>query len=572
MRIPLLFLSLFYLAGCNTTGKPVSTDKPIKQTTEYTKLSGGELKPAQAAITLNHVDLSFSVYPKRKSIAGIAALTLVADKTLDKVVLDLDTVFDLHEVKVDGVTLDKTSYANPEGLLTINLPNPMQAGHKRVITIDYSGMPMEAENAPWQGGFVWAETEDGQPWIATAVQSEGCDLFWPCIDHPLREPQAVDIHVTVPSPLVAAANGRLMSVDKTGKFDTYHWRSTMPINTYAISLNIGPFELLEDNYQSRYGVEIPLQYWHLKENTEQAKVLFAEFAKVLTFFEAMIGPYPFSNEKMGVVETPHLGMEHQTINAYGNQYKVGSYGFDWLLHHEFAHEWFGNQLTHNNPDDMWLHEGFGTYMQPLYAQYLHGDLAYHAYLYNNRRLIFNRAPMVAGKSRTDKDLSDDGSSNDAYYKGSLFLHTLREFIGDETFFTATRELLYGTPDPKPGNFAPRNAGTKDFIELVNKHTGKDLSWLFHVYLYQKDLPELLTSRTDNEMTFAWKTEDDVPFPMPVEVSIDGQVHILDMVDGQGRIDVSAHSVVIPDPQAKVLRRQKHFEDWLKAGRKNRGRM
>jgi aminopeptidase N len=118
-----------------------------------------------------------------------------------------------------------------------------------------------------------------------------------------------------------------------------------------------------------------MSFWYLKSRADKAKALFAEFTPMLDFYEQMIGPYPFRDEKMGVVETPHLGMEHQTINAYGNEYKKDVYGFDWLLQHEFAHEWFGNQLTNLDNDDMWLHEGFGTYMQPLYltvAAWRHG--------------------------------------------------------------------------------------------------------------------------------------------------------------------------------------------------------
>ena len=142
---------------------------------------------------------------------------------------------------------------------------------------------------------------------------------------------------------------------------------------------------------------------------------------MLDFFEQAIGPYPFGDEKMGVVETPHLGMEHQTLNAYGSGYPEGEYGFDGLLQHEFAHEWFGNQVTNANWDDMWLHEGFGTYMQPLYGQYLEGDMADFAMLYDERLSVRNRFPLVSGRPRTEEQVYDDqaGPGQDIYYKGSL---------------------------------------------------------------------------------------------------------------------------------------------------------
>jgi hypothetical protein len=140
-----------------------------------------------------------------------------------------------------------------------------------------------------------------------------------------------------------------------------------------------------------------MSFWYLKSRADKAKALFAEFTPMLDFYEQMIGPYPFRDEKMGVVETPHLGMEHQTINAYGNEYKKDVYGFDWLLQHEFAHEWFGNQVTNLDNDDMWIHEGYGSYMQPLFSQWLHGDMEYMARLNAQRVGSKNKFPIVSGK-------------------------------------------------------------------------------------------------------------------------------------------------------------------------------
>src|SRR5690606_15733441 len=116
-------------------------------------------------------------------------------------------------------------------------------------------------------------------------------------------------------------------------------------------------------------------------------------------------------------------------------------------------------------DHMWLHEGFGSYMQPLYLQWLRGQREYDAWLLFQRRTLMNKVPIVSRKPMTEAAVSRDesGPGNDIYYKGSLLLHTLRNLIGDEAFFQATRVLVYGRPDPRPGNFAPRYATTQDFI-------------------------------------------------------------------------------------------------------------
>ena len=541
---------------------------------DHTRSSGGPRAPEQIAVVFESADLAFRVDPSKKLLTGDATLTFRANSQLSRVVVDLDRNLAIASVSVDGTALPSTAYANPHGRLAIELPEHLATGERTTVRIHYAGTPHVATRAPWDGGFVWAKAPTGEPWIATAVQGEGCDLFWPCIDHPQGEPLRVDQHITVPAPLVAAGNGVAMGMQEDKGWRTYHWRAENP-NTYAISLNIGPYELLEADYRSRHGNVIPLRFWHLRGNAAQARELFAEFPSMLDFFESTIGPYPFASEKMGVVETPHLGMEHQTINAYGNEYKKSEYGYDWLLHHEFAHEWFGNQLTNTDWDDMWLHEGFGTYMQPLYMQWLRGDMEYHANLMKQRAALINRFPVVSGMPHTSSDVYDEatGPGHDLYYKGSLVLHTLRGLIGDADFFDATRKLVYGTTSPQPGQFTPRYATTADFIEAVNEATGRDYQWFFDTYLYAAALPELLTTRDAGGMTLRWKTPGDRQFPMPIEIRVDGSDRTLPMADGQGRVDAPPHAVVTIDPHSRVLRHQPHIDAYqadLKARTKAAG--
>ena len=520
---------------------------------DYTIGSGGKLKPEHAAIVIKHADLSFKIMPEKKAIEASATLTIKALQPRDVLWLDLDYHLPISKLAINDEVLPTSAYSNDKGRLKVTLPNHVAKGQKVKVLIDYAGEPLVAKRAPWDGGFVWKETDDGKPWIATAVQGEGCDIFWPCIDHPMREPYSVDMHISVPEGLAAAANGKYMGKETENGWSTYHWKTLTQINTYAISLNIGPYELIQDSYKSQFGNDIDLQYWHLEGNTEGAQGLFKEFSQIMKFFEQMIGPYPFGGEKMGVVDTPHLGMEHQTINAYGNDYKIDRFGFDWLLHHEFAHEWFGNQLTHKDPDDMWLHEGFGSYMQPLYSQYLYGDAVYFEHLNRQRRRIQNKAPVVSGRPMTEQEVYVDGPASDIYNKGSLFLHTLRELIGDEAFFKATRKLVYGTATPKPGNFKPVFKGTEHLIEIVNEVTGKDYTWLFKAYLYEKDLPKLVANRSADKITYQWKLAKDLAFYMPVEVSVNGKVTVLPMTDMKGEITINSTDIVITDPKAKVLR-------------------
>jgi aminopeptidase N len=543
------------LAGC--ASQPALTD--------YTVNSGAQRSPDQQALTFIHADLSLRIDPDSRSLRGDATLTFGTRAPLDRIELDLDRNLPIDAIAVDGRPLAPSQWRNPDGKLTITLPQRLAPGGHVDIRVTYHGEPHVAKRAPWDGGFVWARTPDGQPWVASAVEGEGCDLFWPCIDHPMGKPDIVDEHITVPAPLVAAGNGVSLGMTEANGWRTWHWRAKHP-STYGIAINVGPYAELDGEYHSRYGNVIPLRLWYLPQNKAHARDLFAEFPPMLDFFESTIGPYPFGDEKMGVVETPHKGMEHQTINAYGNKYVKTPYGYDDLLQHEFAHEWFGNQLTNADWDDMWLHEGLGSYMQPLYMQYLHGDQEYYAALMQQRAAIRNKAPLVSGKHKREEDVYDlkrGGPGGDIYSKGSLVLHTLRGLVGDDAFFRAVRELVYGRPDPRPGNFTPRYATTPDFIAIVNRVSGRDLDWFFQAYMYQAALPELVARRSAGTLELTWKTAAGTPFPMPVDVRVgvgaEARVVTLPMTDGRGSIALPPGATCTLDPRSKILRREARFE-------------
>ncbi|RXD07142.1 M1 family peptidase [Sphingomonas sp. UV9] len=525
--------------------------------TAQTQRSGGVLTPEQTALRFDSADLAFEVLPETESLNGVATLVFTAKAPLTRLPIDLDRNLPVSAIAIDGVALPSSAWTNPEGRLTITLPEPVAAGGKVTAKITYGGTPHVAVKAPWDDGMVWSKTPDGRTWFATTAEGYGCDLFWPCLDFPTGEPALVTLHITVPKGLKAPSNGVLLGVDTLADGrTTWNWRAKHP-NTYGIALNVGPYEEISGTYKSRYGNSIPMYYWYLPGEKAQAETLFAEFAPTLDFFESMIGPYPFGDEKLGVVETPHKGMEHQTINAYGNEYAKAPEGFDWLFQHEFAHEWFGNQLTAANWDDYWLHEGYGTYMQPLYGQWREGRARYAAMMQGERASIMNLKPITQQRVTTEEEvyeLDKGGAGQDIYYKGSWMLHTLRGLIGDKAFFDVTRLAVYGRADPKPGNFAPRFGLTKEYEGLVRKVTGKDFKWFFDVYLRQAALPELVETRTANTLALAWKVPGNGPFPLPVEVQIDGQTRKLPMTDGKASLSVPAGAHVVIDPDALVLRR------------------
>ena len=138
------------------------------------------------------------------------------------------------------------------------------------------------------------------------------------------------------------------------------------------------------------------------------------------------------------------------------------------------------------------------------------------------------------------------------------MHTLRYLIGDPVFFDSVTTLLYGTATPQPGEFTTVYRNTEDFIQLVNALSGDDLSWFFDVYLYQAKLPELQEQRSNGELTLSWLVPDDLPFPMPVEVSVNGNITTLQLPD-QNTLKVTAQDVVIVDPNSKLLRFEARYD-------------
>jgi len=556
MRIKALLsaASVIALAACATA--PAHSIEIRRESTPYTLATDQPLTVEQQAMRFDKADLTIKVIPDDQAIEAVAVLDFTATAPLEALVVDLDTLLRISSVQIDGVERAVDQWSNPEGRLTVRLPRPLAAGETVALRVAYAGQPRVAPRAPWDGGFVWSTAPTGEPWIATAIQGEGCDIFWPCIDSPHGEPGRVDLHITVPSDLSPPSNGRFLGkVDHGDGWTTWNWSAKSP-NTYAVALNIGPYEEVTGEYRSRFGNTIPMNYWHLKsDDPAQVQTLFAQFPKMLDFFEATVGPFPFGDEKMGVVETPHLGMEHQTINAYGNGYKIDGRGYDWLLQHEFAHEWFGNQLTNQNADDMWLHEGLGSYMQPLYARWLLGDRYMQRELADQREGLINQYPVVSGTPKTEDEVykGEVGPGLDIYNKGSLISHSLRMLIGDAAFHQALTRLVYGRPDPRPGNFQPLYRSTGDFLQIVNDVTGQDYGWFFKAYLYNAALPVLTQTRDGDSLNLQWTTGDETAFPMPVEIEIDGVVQTVPMTSGRGSITAPADAHVLIDPQNKVLR-------------------
>jgi len=503
---------------------------------------------AQQADVL-YYDLALEIFPQQQAIAGVGQTRFKLLSATSQVELKLDSRFTISNITVDGVT---RPYQRQGGVLTIELGQSRPAGDEVLVAVHYQGQPHVAKNAPWAGGTVWSKTPDGKPWIATAVQGEGCDLFWPCKDHFADKADSMRIRLTVPNGLSAVTNGVLQQVRAVGADkQEFDWLLSVPASDYNIALNIGPYTRIQDSYQSVNGATVPIEFWALPENADKARALLNDDVKgQVAWYERRLGPYPWGTQKLGFVETPHLGMEHQTVNAYGKGYKRDEYGFDWLLQHELAHEWFGNLITHQTLNHAWLHEGFGLYMQPAYARDKLGMAAYHYQMYKSYLGLQNCEPIV----RQGQVTSDEAFNPDIYGKGGWTLHTLRYLVGEEVFWAATRELLYGTDTPQTLAYpiAPRYRTSEEFVQIINRRTGKDYQWLFDVYLADAELPSVQVESSQGQITLSWHTSGNKPFPMPLPVVFKGQAQTLDFSKGPVvlRGEVAELSI---DPDMWILR-------------------
>ena len=528
--------------------------------------TGGPLRFEQAVFDVLSYDISINADPIRKSISGTTVMIARTVIPTNVIVLDLDRPYTISKLTEGGRGV---KFQHKDGKIWIWFSMTKQVGDEIKTVITYAGTPREAPRPPWIGGFMWKKTADGSDWISVALQNDGADLMFPCKDHPSDKPATASMHITVPDPLVAAGPGKFEGVKKNaGGTSTYNWRMTNPIANYSLVFNAAPYKIIQDKYKSVTGETLPIVFYVLPESFAKGPGLIAEQKKYLAFYEKYLGPFPFRSQKVGIVETPHLGMEHSTAIAYGNQFKYNEDGTDWLLLHEFGHEWWANLVTASDWRDFWIHEGFQSFMDTFYTETLHGREAYMKAMrarqkgFRNMQPVAPREPKIAYQVyMAEPDyLKSDG---DIYGKGAYFLHTLRYLIGDDAFFKALRHMAYPTKamEKITDGRQARLVNTDDFLTIAEQDSGMELDWFFELYLRQPKLPKLealtvvsFDPNKPNQLELRWITPNDMPFPMPVDVVINGKTQRVEMKDGKGTVSFTGTAPVV-DPDGWVLKAQ-----------------
>ena len=514
--IYLALAGLLVFSSCSSTRQMMSRQRldmeipekaePYPKPTPRAKLLG-ELTAPRTCYDVTFYELNIDIDLDNRMIAGYVDFYAWAVNEFTELQFDLAKNMVLDEVNYKGRSL---TYTREEDAVFVTFP-AVQAGTQFQFRVTYHGKPAEAKKPPWDGGFVWEKDKAGRDFVGVACEGDGASLWWPCKDHPTEEPDSMAINITVPSNIMCVANGRLREKVETDVKTTYKWFVTKPINNYNVSVNIANYAVIADTIHSVTGIQ-PATYYVLDYNEAVAREHFKEARAMMRSLEKFFGPFPWWEDGYKLVETPYLGMEHQTAVAYGNDFKTYErgirtiYGYmDYIILHETAHEWWGNNITACDGADVWLHEGFAVYSEVLYVEDQLGYPMSIHYLLELRRGIQNRRAIVGPRGEYYWGFED------AYTKGAWILHTLRSVLDDDAMFFG---ILKGFQQ----EFAAQIVCTEDLVEYINNATVKDFTPFFDQYIFDRRPPTLEYSLTKDKLLYRY-TGILPEFSMPVNVLV-----------------------------------------------------
>ena len=510
----LLFSLLGVMSSCSLVGINTKRTAP-KHATKYPIFTEkdslkGYLNENRSCFDVTYYALDIEFDIPNKSIKGKVDIYLTAVTNFTTIQLDLYENMTINKIVSEG---QEMPFRRKYDAFFVNFNSEIQAGQQKVVTVYYEGQPQKAKKAPWDGGFVWKKDKAGKPWVGVACELDGASLWWPLKDHLTDEPDSAQMSFTVPQGLFCVSNGRLIERKLRGENkETFTWKVKNPINHYNISFYIGNYRTFTIPYK-KDSVTYDLTYYVLPENVSKAKSHFQQTNDMLQFYEETFGDYQWFEDGYKLVESPYAGMEHQSAIAYGNGYKDNYNGFDYIILHETAHEWWGNSVSVGDFADVWLHEGFATYAEALFVEETQGYNKYLAYLYSYSLYIKNKKPMVGPRDVKYWTYKD----SDPYMKGALTLHSLRSTIdNDPIFFDILK--TFQTENKR------KIVTSQNFIDLVNRKTNSDYTWFFKQFLYNRKPPRfiysLVYSYEKKTIVLYYKWKDVAPdFVMPIDVYI-----------------------------------------------------
>lgn len=481
----------------------------------------GSIGPGRDWWDVTFYDLRVQVEPADSTIAGTVGIVYRITGPGDTLQIDLQQPLEVEKVTWRGRRL---AHRREGDVVWVEAPQERPEGAVDTVVVRYGGKPRAAANPPWDGGVTWERDERGRPYVATAVQGLGASAWWPNKDTQAEEPDSQRIAVTVPDSLVNVSNGRLRAVrNHDDGTTTFEWFVTAPINNYGVAVNAAHYAHFGDVFHGEGG-ELTLDYWPLEAHLERARGQFAQTPSVLRCFEGWFGPYPWYVDGFKMVETPFLGMEHQSAVAYGNEYQNGYLGrdlsgtglgleWDYIIVHEIAHEWWGNSVTTADIADLWVHEGFASYAEGLYVECLQGADAGARYIRGTRGQVAHEGSIIGPYG-----VNAEGSG-DMYFKGANMLHTIRRVVGDDERW---RETLRGLQ----AEFRHEVVTGDRVRRYLDQALEPELEPVFRQYLTTPDLPVLEVREAEGRdggsggaVEYRWAEVVD-GFRMPVDVRLE----------------------------------------------------
>jgi aminopeptidase N len=455
---------------------------------------------------LLYYHLDVRVDPEKKFISGKNTIRFKMLKDDTRIQLDLQQPLNVDKILFGSAEL---KYEREFGAVFVDFPRTLRAGRVYSIDFYYSGNPLETGRF---GGIAFRKDPSGHPWINTACEGIGASIWWPNKDQWRDEVESMKISVSIPNNLVDVSNGKFMGKTDLGDgYTRWDWLVHYPINNYDVSLNIGNYQ----HFSDKLG-DLPLDFYALPEDLDKAKRQFVQAKGMLQAFQHYFGDYPFKKDGYKLIEVPYSGMEHQSAVTYGNHFANGylerdwtgvgiSLRFDFIIIHESGHEWFGNSITAADPSDMWIHEGWTTYLECLYVEYMYGHDDYLKYVNAYKTKVKNVKPIIAERGINAEP------PQDMYFKGALFLNTLRSVVNDDPRWFKLIHDLYQ-------HFKYKNIMTEDMVQYFNEKTGKDMTPIFNQYLRHTAIPTLELKFNEGEGTVAYRWRvDEQGFAMPVRV-------------------------------------------------------
>ncbi len=472
----------------------------------------GTVTPERAWWDVAFYDLAVTVRPADSSIVGSNRISYRVVGVAREMQLDLQPPLAIDSVVQDARRL---RYRRDGNAYFVMLSAPQHLGDRKTLAVYYHGKPRPAKRPPWDGGFTWVKDSLDRPWIVTSNQGLGASVWWPNKDSQTDEPDSQRVAITVPDPLMNVSNGRLRAVTHHADASTtWEWFVANPINNYDIAVSAGNYAHYSDLFQGERG-PLTMDFYPLSYHLGAAQRTFPQATSMLRCFEHWFGPYPWYEDGYKLIESPHNGMEHQSAVAYGNDYANGYKGrdasgtglgmkWDFIIVHESAHEWFGNNITSNDVADMWVHESFANYAEGLYTECLFGKQAGEDYVVGTRRGIRNDRPVQGAFGVQNQ------GSGDMYPKGGNMLHTIRHVIDNDEKW---RGILRGLNH----TFWHQTVSGKQVQDYISREAGIDFTAVFAQYLTTTRIPVFEYQLVGTTLSYRWTGV--VPgFSMPLPIT------------------------------------------------------